>query len=87
MGKNHDILDKAACKEVGNAGHIIAFLYNSVSIQHCEVWAWQFPCHNIIKDAVPPSEVWSLWIYKLEFSPHSAKSLTWHPVLRFYTRW
>ena len=37
--KIHDILDKAVSKQVGNLAHILAYLFNSVSRQHHEVWA------------------------------------------------
>ena len=39
----YDILDKAVSKWVGNSTHILAHLFNSVSRQHHEVWAPQFP--------------------------------------------
>ena len=39
----HDILDKAVSKQVGNSVHILAYLFNSVSGQHREVWDSQFP--------------------------------------------
>ena len=38
----YDILDKAVFKQVGNLAHILAYLYNFVSRQCCEVWASQF---------------------------------------------
>ena len=39
----HDILDMAVSKQVRNSAHILAHLFNSVSRQHHEVWALQFP--------------------------------------------
>ena len=41
--KVHDILDNAVSKQVGNSTHILAHVFNSVSRQHHEVWASQFP--------------------------------------------
>ena len=35
--KVHDILGKAVSKWVGNSACILAYLFNSVSRQHCEV--------------------------------------------------
>ena len=35
----HDILDSAVSKWVWNTAHILAFLFNSASTQHNEVWA------------------------------------------------
>ena len=52
----HDILDKAVSKQVGNSAHILAHLFNSVSRQHCEVWASQFPFLHSLKEVIPPSE-------------------------------
>ena len=52
----HSILDKAVSKQVGNSAHILAHLFNSVSRQHCEVWASQFPFLHSLKDVIPPSE-------------------------------
>ena len=51
----HGILDKAVSKRVGNSAHILAHLFNSVSRQHREVWASQFPfLHSL--EVIPPSE-------------------------------
>ena len=36
--------------------HILAHLFNSVSRQHCEVWASQFPFLHSLKVVIPPSE-------------------------------
>ena len=52
----HDILDKAVSKRVGNLAHILAHLFNSVSRQHHEVWASQFPFLHSLKEVIPPSE-------------------------------
>ena len=52
----HGILDKAVSKRVGNSAHILAHLFNSVSRQHREVWASQFPFLHSLKEVVPPSE-------------------------------
>ena len=52
----HGILDKAVSKQVGNLAHILAHLFNSVSRQHREVWASQFPFLHSLKEVVPPSE-------------------------------
>ena len=52
----HGILDKAVSKQVGNSAHILAHLFNSVSRQHCEVWASQFPFLHSLKEVIPPSE-------------------------------
>ena len=52
----HGILDKAASKQVGNSVRILAPLFNSVSRQHWEVWASQFPFLHSLKEVVPPSE-------------------------------
>ena len=53
----HDILDKAVSKWVGNLACILAYLFNSVSRQHCEVWASQFPFLHSLRKVIPPSEV------------------------------
>ena len=51
----HGILEKAVSKQVGNLAHILAHLFNSVSRQHCEVWASQFPfLHSL--EVILPSE-------------------------------
>ena len=42
LPKVHYILDKAVSKWVGNLACILAYLFNSISRQHCEVWASQF---------------------------------------------
>ena len=52
----HGILDKAVSKHVGNLARILAHLFNSVSRQHQEVWASQFPFLHSLKEVVPPSE-------------------------------
>ena len=52
----HGILDKAVSKRVGNSAHILAHLFNSVSRQHREVWALQFPFLHSLKEVIPPSE-------------------------------
>ena len=52
----HGILDKAVSKQVGNSVHILAHLFNSVSRQHHEVWASQFPFLHSLKEVIPPSE-------------------------------
>ena len=36
--------------------HILAYLFNSVSRQHCEVWSSQFPFLPSLRDVIPPSE-------------------------------
>ena len=54
----HGILDMAVFKEVGNSACILAHLLNSVSRQHCEVWASQFPFLNSLKEVIPPSEAY-----------------------------
>ena len=53
--KIHDMLDKAISKQVGNSAHILAYLFNSVSRQHCEAWASQFPFLHSLKEVIPPS--------------------------------
>ena len=50
------ILDKAVSKQVGNSACILAHLFNSVSRQHWEVWASQFPFLHSLKEVIPPSE-------------------------------
>ena len=49
------ILDTAVSKWVGNAAYILAYLFNSASLQYQEVWASQMPFPHNIKDTVPPS--------------------------------
>ena len=50
----HDILDKAVSRLVGNSACILAHLFNSVSRQHHEVWASQFPFLHSLKEVIPP---------------------------------
>ena len=52
----HGILDKAVPKRVGNSAHILAHLFNSVSRQHWEFWASQFPFLHSLKEVIPPCE-------------------------------
>ena len=52
----HGILDKAVSKQVGNSARILAHLFNSVSRQHQEVWASQFPFLHHLKEVIPSSE-------------------------------
>ena len=52
----HGILDKVVSKRVGNSACILAHLLNSVSRQHCEVWASQHPFLHNLKEVIPPSE-------------------------------
>ena len=52
----HGILDKVVSKRVRNSACILAHLFNSVSRQHCEVWASQFPFLHSLKEVIPPSE-------------------------------
>ena len=54
--KIHDILDSAVSKWVGHTAHILAYLFNSASGQHLEVWASEFPFPHNLKDALPSSE-------------------------------
>ena len=54
--KIYDNLDKAVSKQVGHLAHILAYLFNSVSMQHCEVLASQFPFLHSLRDVIPPSE-------------------------------
>ena len=54
--KVHDILDKAVSKQVGNSAHILAYLFNLFSRQHCEVWVSQFPFLHSLRDVIPPNE-------------------------------
>ena len=49
----HGILDKTVSKQVGNSAHILAHLFNSVSRQHCEVRASQFPFLHTLKEVIP----------------------------------
>ena len=52
LTKIQDIMDNAVCKQAGNT----PFLFNSVSRQHYDVWALQFPFLYNFKNTVPPSE-------------------------------
>ena len=52
----HDILNKAVSKQVGNLACILAFLFNSVSRKHHEVWASHFPFLHSLREVIPPSE-------------------------------
>ena len=52
----HDILDNAVYKWVGSTAHILAYLFNSASRQHHEIWATLFPFLHNIKDSIPLSE-------------------------------
>ena len=52
----HDILEKAVSKQVGNSACSLAYLFNSVSRECCEVWASQFPFLHSLKEVIPPSE-------------------------------
>ena len=52
----HNILDKAVSKCIRNSTCILAHVFNSVSRQHHEVWASQFPFLLSLRDVIPPSE-------------------------------
>ena len=52
----HGILDKAVSKQVGNSARILAHFFNSVSRQHREFWASQFPFLHSLKKVIPSSE-------------------------------
>ena len=54
----HEIFVKAVSKQVGNSACFLAHLFNSVSRQHCEVWASQFPFLHSRKEVIPPSEAY-----------------------------
>ena len=54
--KVHDILDNAVSKQGGNSAHILAHVFNSVSMWGFEVWASQFPFLYSLKNVIPPSE-------------------------------
>ena len=41
---------------VDNTGNVLAYLFNSASRQHYEVWASEFTFLHSIKDSIPPSE-------------------------------
>ena len=56
LTNTHDILDSTVSKQVGNLAHFLAYLFNSPSRQHCEVWASQFSFLHSNKDSVPPRE-------------------------------
>ena len=72
--KIHDILDKAVSKCVGKLACILAYLFNSVSRQCCEVS--QFPFLHSLREVIPPSEAclyghinWSLaWAHSVGLS-------------------
>ena len=42
--------------DLENSAHILAYLFNSVSRQHCEIWASQFPFRHSLRDVIPPIE-------------------------------
>ena len=55
-------------------------MFNSVSRQHCEIWASQFPFLHSLKDVIPPSEAclyghinWSL----VQAKQQSSIGLSW----------
>ena len=52
----HGILDKAVSKQVGNSACNLAHPFNSVSRQHHEIWASQFPFLHSLKEMILPSE-------------------------------
>ena len=52
----HGILDKADSKQVGNSACILAHVFSSVSRQHWEVWASQFPFLHSLMEVIAPSE-------------------------------
>ena len=54
--KVHNTLTNAVSKQVGNSACILAHVFNSVSRQHHEVCASQFPFLNSLGDVIPPSE-------------------------------
>ena len=54
--KTHDTLHSLMSKQVDNSAHILGHLFDSVSRQHCEVWASRFQFLYSLKDMVPPSE-------------------------------
>ena len=77
--KVHDILVMAVSKQVVNSPHILAHVFNSVSRQHREVWASQFPFLYSFKEVIPPSEAclydhinWSL----VQAQQHSSMGLS-----------
>ena len=49
LTKNYDILDSGVSNWAGNTAHILVYLFNPASRQHCEVCTSQFPF-------LPPSE-------------------------------
>ena len=51
----HGILDKAVSKRVGNSC-VFWHMFDSVSRQHWEVLASQFPFLHSLKEVIPPSE-------------------------------
>ena len=56
-----NILDTAVAKWVGNASHVLAYLFNSTSRQCCEVLVSQVPFLHNFKDTVLPSEACLNW--------------------------
>ena len=56
LTKIHDILDYAISRLIWNTAHILAFLLNSASWQHHEVWSSQYPFIYNFKDSIPPPE-------------------------------
>ena len=54
--KVHNILGNAVSKQVRNSAHILVHVFNSVSRQHYEVWASQFPFLHSLRDVIPASE-------------------------------
>ena len=52
----YDILNNAVSKWACNMADVLAYLFNSASRQHHEVWASWFPFLHSIMDSVPPSE-------------------------------
>ena len=59
--KIHDILNNVVSNQVGNTSCILAYLYNSASMQHCYGWASQLPFLHNFKDTAPQMKfTWSL---------------------------
>ena len=56
--KFYDTVDNAVCKWLGNAGHILVYVFNSVCRQHYEIWALHFPFLYSFKDTVPASDAY-----------------------------
>ena len=50
--KVHVILDMAVSKRVGNSAFILAHVFNTVSRQHCEVWASEFPFLHSLREVI-----------------------------------